>query len=185
MTVFDGDGDTYDDARAIAVGPSGIIGVTGCSEVDTNDRDVRVLALNLTGDILWSDRYSGPRLRGDDCGEAVAVDVDGSVAVAGSIRSVSDGDDLVALRYSASGERQWVATYDGPASDTDVGTGVGFTPNGDVVAAGYSIDSDQDYVAIRFSSEEEEPGCHLGGGTSPFALLLALLVPSLLRRRIQ
>ena len=184
--VFDGDPDTYDDARAIAVAANGTVAVTGCSTVDTNDPDIRTLAFDANGTLLWSDRYSGPRLRGDDCGRAIAITAGSEVAVAGDSVGVSSGDDFVTLRYSSLGERLWAARYDGTGSGTDEPTGIAFASDGAVVVAGPSAGKDgPDFVAVRYTGTDVDPGCGVAAGAEPAGLvaLFVLLAAGLVVRR--
>src|SRR5262249_36283846 len=72
---YDGMGNGYDYARAVAVDGSGTVFVTGSSDGDGGNRDYATVAYSSAGAPLWTNRYHGP---GNGWDEATAVAVDGS-----------------------------------------------------------------------------------------------------------
>jgi len=150
VRAFDGDPDTYDDGRSIALGDDLVV-VTGCSEVDTNDRDVRTIAFDMDGNQLWTDRFAGPLIRGDDCGAVVLIDDDGSITVAGTSDSLLAQEDFLTLRYTASGERVWDARYNGPGNGTDEATGAVVLADGSVLVGGVSPDVTVDFAVVKYA----------------------------------
>jgi uncharacterized delta-60 repeat protein len=152
VRTFDGDPNTYDNAKSIAVGGDGIVAITGCSTVQTRNPDIRTIAYDTDGNHLWTDRYTGPRIRGDDCGEVVMVADDGSVAVAGTSPGLTTDDDFVALFFSPTGDRLWEARYNGPGNGTDEVTGAALAPDGSLVVSGVSPDQTVDFAVIKYNT---------------------------------
>jgi len=149
IRVFDGDPDTYDDGKSIALGDDLVV-VTGCSEVDTNDRDVRTIALDMSGNQLWTDRFAGPMIRGDDCGAVALID-DDLITVVGTSDSLLAEEDFLTLRYTASGERVWDARYNGPGNGNDEATGAVVLADGSVLVGGVSPDVTVDFAVVKYA----------------------------------
>ena len=91
---------THDVAVALAVDNSGNALIAGHTFVDSDHSepsDIFVVKYSSTGDTLWLRKY-GTTL-GDEKPSAVAMDVDGSVYVAGYA-----GSSLLVLKYSSNGD---------------------------------------------------------------------------------
>jgi len=101
---------------AIAADGLGNVYVTGSSEYyvgERDDYDFLTVKYSSAGEEEWVRRYDA----GIDLDEeptAIGVDPSGNVYVTGTADSDSTGYDCLTIRYSASGQRLWVARYDGP-----------------------------------------------------------------------
>ncbi|HPQ67513.1 MAG TPA: hypothetical protein PKW95_00200 [bacterium] len=150
VRTFDGDPDTYDDGVSLALGDDLVV-VTGCSEVSTNDRDVRTIAFDMSGNQLWTDRFAGPMIRGDDCGEVALIHDDGLITVVATSDSLLTEEDFLTLRYTADGDLVWSARYNGPGNRTDEATGGVVLPNGAVLVGGVSPDVTVDFAVVKYA----------------------------------
>ena len=105
--------------------------------------DIFIVKYDPAGAVLWTVRAGG---KGDDLGNGLAVDQEGSVYVTGQIRGEasfestsgepmpvfsSDNSDAFIAKYSPEGQCLWVANH-GAASDA-TGTGIAVSPSGDEV----------------------------------------------------
>jgi len=102
---YNGPGNSFDDAHAVAVDASGNVYVTGDTATSQGsstgigyDEDYATIAYSSSGVPLWTNRYNGP---GDkrDFGRAVLVDATGSVYVTGSSESSAGDADFVTIKY--------------------------------------------------------------------------------------
>jgi len=100
---YDGPGDSYDNAFALAVSPGGQkVFVTGYGVGDTGSYDYGTVAYDAaTGAQLWVARYNGP-VDGTDVPRSIAVSPGGSkVFVTGQSPGTGGDDDFLTVAYAA------------------------------------------------------------------------------------
>ncbi len=147
----------WDEAYAIAVDSDANVVVTGFSQGATSTADIATVKYNsATGDQMWAKRYSGAG-NSTDFAEAIAADGSGNVYVHG--RSFEIGStDYVTICYNSDGTESWKMNYNGPASQTDIGTAIAV--DGDAVyVTGYSMSSanNYDYATIKYTTTPANP----------------------------
>jgi len=146
-----------DEAAAIAVDASGNVYVTGYSDRETGGSDYATIKYSSAGQQQWVARYTG---QGNfDQASAIAVDSSGNVYVTGSSEDSDFRYDIVTVKYNAAGQQQWVARYNGPASDEDEAIGIAVNDSGNVFVAGSSVGTsypDYDYATIKYNSTGQE-----------------------------
>jgi len=105
----------------------------------------------------WVARYDGPAHANDQAWD-IAVDAEGCVYVVGSSEGIGTESDVLTIKYDTDGHELWLARYDGPDGDKDYGHGLALCPDGDVVVAGSSRDTldDFDLITIRYNSDGHE-----------------------------
>jgi hypothetical protein len=106
----------------------------------------------------WIALYNGGN--GFDVAYATALDGSGNAYVTGS--SVGPGNclnsicnDYATVKYDASGTQQWVARYNGPASDDDHAAAIAVDASGNVYVTGASIGTtfpDYDYATVKYDA---------------------------------
>jgi outer membrane protein assembly factor BamB len=149
-----GNGD--DNAHAVAVSPGGgTVLVTGSSYTGTSTDYFTIAYSAATGAQRWTARYSGPI--GDSIPSSMAVSPSGKTAfVTGDSRGATSGHDYATVAYStATGARQWVRRYNGPANRDDSAASVAVTPGGSkVLVTGYSQSaaSGADYATVAYNA---------------------------------
>jgi hypothetical protein len=84
---------------SIAVDSSNNSYVTGYSPGANGSNDIVTIAYDTNGKQLWLQRYDGPA-HGDDAGNAIAVDNNGNVYVAGYETVPGGGTEMVLIKYS-------------------------------------------------------------------------------------
>jgi hypothetical protein len=106
----------------------------------------------------WIALYNGGN--GFDVAYATAIDGSGNAYVTGA--SVGPGNcpnsicnDYATVKYDASGTQQWVARYNGPASDDDHAAAIAVDASGNVYVTGASIGTtfpDYDYATVKYDA---------------------------------
>jgi uncharacterized delta-60 repeat protein len=149
---YNGTGDSFDKAHAIAVDGSGNVYVTGESWGAHGGYDYATIKYSSSGERLWVRRYDGP-VSGSDYGRAIAVDTGGNVYVTGeSYGGPINGYDYATVKYSSSGERLWVKRYNA-SNGTDDATAIAVR-SGNVYVTGGSVGatSNYDYATFKYST---------------------------------
>jgi hypothetical protein len=166
-------------AEDIAVDGTGNVYVTGHSIVrdlpgsaSSELQDYATVKYDARGVEQWSHRYRGPGLQpgvnGVDRARGITVDPNGDVYVTGESAGETGYFDYATLKYDGlSGERQWVARYDGPVHDHDSAVDLKLDPQGAVLVTGTSAGSDDrsvgtpedvraDYATIKYDPATAE-----------------------------
>ena len=153
VTRYNGPGNGYDGATAIAVDGAGNVYVTGQSAGSGTYEDYATIKYNASGSQLWVARYNGPD-NGGDKANAIAVDGAGNVYVTGQIDKSEVYTDYGTIKYNASGSQLWVARYDGPGNRYDEAFGLAVDSLGNVYVTGDSngaYPSANDYATIKYN----------------------------------
>jgi len=87
------------EGAALAIDRKNDIYVTGFSPSANGSNDIVTIAYDTNGKQLWLQRYDGPA-HGDDEGNAIAVDTNGNVYVAGYDTPIGGGTEMVLIKYS-------------------------------------------------------------------------------------
>ena len=143
---YNGPGNDWDQASAIAVDDSGNVYVTGWSYGSGTDYDYATIKYYPNGDTAWVRRHNGPGNYWDEA-RAIAVDGSGNVYVTGQSES-----DYATLKYDPAGNQLWVQRYNGPESDYDEVSAIAVDGSGNVYVTGYSWGSGTslDYATIKY-----------------------------------
>ena len=109
-------------------------------------------------DTAWVARYNGPADE-SDWARALALDGKGGVYVTGQSWGSGSDYDYATLKYDgATGERLWIARYNGPRNGEDEATALALDGAGDVFVTGASVDSDYryHYATIKYDGATGE-----------------------------
>ena len=153
---YDGPASNIDQARAIAVDQFENVYVTGPSKGNGTFEDYATVKYDASGAEQWVARYGGPAR---DLAEAIKVDGSGNVYVTGSSSSGSASVDYATVKYDASGVEQWVARYDGPASNHDNVQAIAVDGSGNVYVTGTSYggaSTGEDYATVKYDASGAE-----------------------------
>jgi hypothetical protein len=86
-------------AQSLVVDSRDNVYVTGFSPTESTSNDIVTIAYDTNGKQLWLERYDGAA-HGDDEGNAIAVDNNGNVYVAGYETMAGGGTEMVLIKYS-------------------------------------------------------------------------------------
>jgi Fibronectin type III domain/Beta-propeller repeat/PQQ-like domain len=107
---YNGPGNVYDFARAIAVDGAGNVYVTGFSHGTGYGYDWATLKLSPTGTLLWERRLSGPANESDDRASELALLPGGDLVVAGVTQTGGEqfpDNDVELVAYDPQGTVVW------------------------------------------------------------------------------
>lgn len=152
---YDGPVHSHDSATGVAVDSLGNTIVTGVSYGGPTARDdLATIKYSPDGNVIWKRRYDGPG-NAQEKSSAIAVDGSDNVLVLG--RSYAGSlfyNDYALMKYSPTGNRQWVANDDGLANLVDIPLAMAVDGNGSIYVAGTSVNADQVHtqmVTMKFS----------------------------------
>jgi len=134
---YDGSGNRSDRSTSLDFDAGGNVYVTGRSDNENRDRDYTTLKYDSDGKLLWEARYSGPD-KGDNMAEALAVDADVNVYIAGQSQGKDSGWDYATVKYNSSGKQLWASRYNGPGNSIDRATSLAVDSEGNVYVTGSS-----------------------------------------------
>jgi len=145
-----------DQARDIGVDGAGNIYVTGLSYGENTGGDYATVKYDSDGTVVWVARYNGPASRGDGA-HAMVLDDSGNVYVTGISDSIDNGVDYLTIKYGPdSNVAAWVSRYDGLGHSWDEARSIAVDDSGNVYVTGYSIDSEDDIVTIKYEADGNE-----------------------------
>jgi len=148
-----GDGDNQPKAMALDV--SGNIFVTGLSDGDdVSGRDFATVKYNPQGTEEWCARYNGAANR-HDYGTAITVDGYGDVCVTGVSQETYSSQDITTIKYSTSGEKQWIARYADPEERDCKPIKIAIDKAGSIYVAGTVSESynSSDFILIKYTNK--------------------------------
>ena len=148
---YNGPGNDWDGAYAIAVDGSGNVSVTGKSFGSGTDQDYATIKYYSNGDTAWVRRYNGTQNNADEACD-IAVDGSGNVYVTGYSYGIGTGADYATIKYNSSGDTVWVRRYNGTAGSIDYGRAIAVDGSGNVYVTGLSYGSStgEDYCTIKY-----------------------------------
>ena len=158
---YNGPGNDYDEANAIAVDNLGNIYVTGRSYDNAGTgMDYATVKYDSSGTEVWVRRYHGPAvLSHPDWPNDIAIDSLGNVYVTGQSYGITSRYDYATIKYNSSGDEMWVARYDGLGSNQDIAQRLVLDSSGNVYVTGYSssgVTTGFDYMTIKYDNSGNE-----------------------------
>jgi hypothetical protein len=150
---YNGPGNSYDWARALAIDEGGNVYVTGRSRGDGTGYDIATIKYSSDGNQEWVARYNG-LADSSDGAHGIALDASSNVYVTGYSHGGANGYDCVTIEYDPDGNEQWVALYDGPSSLDDWGLAIEVQEPDTIYVGGTSEGdgSSEDYILIKLDS---------------------------------
>jgi uncharacterized delta-60 repeat protein len=151
---YNGSGNGFNEATAIAIDGSGNVYVTGDSWGSGGNLDYATIKYDSFGQQQWVARYNGPGNYAD-VATAIAVDNSGNVSVTGYSWGSGNDFDYATIKYNSSGEQQWVARYNGPGNNDDSAYGIAVDSSGNVYVTGFSAGGPStgfDYATVMYNS---------------------------------
>jgi len=150
---YNGTGNSYDVAAAVALDDSGNVYVTGQSVGTNSNFDCVTIKYDPQGNEVWNQRYDAPGNSNDES-NAIAVDKSGNVYITGETGIFGGNRDYLTIKYNSSGIQQWANTYNGPGNSSDAASSIAVDDSGNVYITGFSWGSGTitDYATIKYDS---------------------------------
>jgi len=139
---------------AIAKAPHGQFYGAGWVETSAaKGEDVLVVKFDAAGRVLWTRTWDGGGGAADDWAQSATSDAKGNVYVIGLAGGVTSSD-IVTIKYSAAGKRQWVARWAGDGGSSDDPRAIAVDAQGNVVVAGarYSGPGITGIVVVKYDA---------------------------------
>jgi hypothetical protein len=175
---YNGPGNYWDRANALAVDDDCSIYVTGFGEGLGTDNDYATIKYDSSGNELWVRRYNGPG-NYHDAATDVVLDALGNVYVTGNSYGVGTYADYATVKYDSAGNELWVARYNGPAGFNDEASALVVDDLYNIYVTGFSADPDtvDDIATVKYDSAGNELWAAryngpLGGYDRTYALVL-------------
>ena len=179
---YNGSGDKFDYAHAIALDSSNSVYVTGYSDNNGTQQDYTTIKYNSSGNQLWVRTYDGPA-NNNDRASSVLVDSSDNVYVTGYSYEWGTSLDYTTIMYDLEGNEIWVATYDGPSypdnlvsdisdgdssipkvdgpgNDCDYAYAMALDRSGNIYVTGgsFGFETRYDFATIKYSQEDTPAG---------------------------
>jgi hypothetical protein len=153
LRTYNSPADSSDAATCATITSSGEVCVAGWTQTYTSSSDFLTITYSAQGDLLWLQTYDGTAGTGDIV-QAIAVDSQDNIYITGQSYGVGSGADIVTIKYSASGQQEWVERWDGSASDNDYPIALKVDDQGNVYVTGSSTmsQSGQDLILLKYST---------------------------------
>ena len=148
------DNTSQDEARDIALDPSGNVYVTGKVLVTYPNYDYVTVKYDGDGLEQWAAIYNGPA-NGSDSATAITTDSSGNVYVTGESIGSGEFNEYVTVKYDSAGGEVWARRYDGSSNGDDVAAAMVVDSSGNIVVTGGSHGSStgNDYSTIKYDSD--------------------------------
>lgn len=143
-----------DEGKTIKVDGSGNVYVGGRTTSSVTGVDCITVKYNPDGSEAWVKTYSASGMNED---YIVAIDVDnaGNVYSGGCSVGAASGQDLVVIKYSPSGNEEWVRRQNGNGNGGDALVSLKISSDGSIVAAGYVYNGpEQSYNTYTIKYDE-------------------------------
>ncbi len=130
--------------------------VAGATLNTSGNYDLLVTKYNTSGAVLWTQQYNGNG-NGDDYALDLQLDNSGNVYVTGTTyENTTDSLNTITIMYDASGNQQWLSTYNGNGSGNDVGAAL-FVDNstGEIFVAGSEWEGSSalyDFLVLKYDN---------------------------------
>ncbi|MDH5683015.1 MAG: SBBP repeat-containing protein [candidate division WOR-3 bacterium] len=153
MRRFDGGANLADEIFDLTTDNFGYLYLTGYATDSNYQHCALTIKYDTSGTMVWSRRYSGPPTI-NNVGLKIKLDNWNNVYVAGYGNDTSGWYDYFVLRYDSSGNRVWVANYNGTANRNDYLKDLAIDTLGNVYVTGYSEgeDSNFDCATVKFDA---------------------------------
>jgi hypothetical protein len=140
--VFNGAGDTDDEAVAVAIDPDANVYVTGTSIGAGGSFGYVTIKYSNTGTPAWTNFFNGVGNRGGQA-SALAVDASGSAFVTGTSYGGLRADEFVTIKYSTAGTALWTNFLSGGTANA-----MALDTNGNV----YVVGGDGNFTVVKYAS---------------------------------
>lgn len=145
-----------DDALAIAQDNSGNIYAAGFVKNSGTGYDMMLAKYSAAGDSLWAQQYNYDAANETDKAVAIAIDAENNIYVTGRSdqdATIISNDDVVTLKYTASGVLSWEKRYNGGGNGLDNSKLIRISDAGNIFVCGKTFNgSNLDMLLIKYNT---------------------------------
>jgi uncharacterized delta-60 repeat protein len=149
---------SYNSANNLILDGDDFIYLTGMSEQQRYNHDIITIKYDATGSQQWCATYNGTGDSSDNV-NAIRLDNEGNVYVAGSSWGEDSQYDYIVIKYDSTGVEQWATRYDGSTHGHDLCAAISVDSEGKVYATGtfdgYGSIVYGDYGTLKISPNGE------------------------------
>ena len=141
----------------MVVDSAGNVVVTGFSSSKKAGYDCVTVKYDTRGKELWAKTYNG-KANGDDFGNAVHLDGNGNIFVAGYSRYSKKASGYFVVKYSGDGHEDWSRTYGNKMPQDARATGLAVTQDGAICVTGHALGDhgSSDIFTVAFDQKGKE-----------------------------
>jgi len=152
--LYNGAGNSDDEAHSLAVDGSGDVYVTGYSIGNGSGYDYATIKYSSAGVPLWTNIYNGAG-NTNDYSQSLKMDSSGNVYVTGYSTGSGNNYDYATIKYSSAGVPLWTNLFNGAGNTNDYAWALTVDGSGNVYVTGQStgIGSGYDFVTIKYSGQ--------------------------------
>lgn len=148
------------EAVDLAVDSAGNVFVTGITQGSSSRKDYATVKYDADGNQLWDHIYNGPDSE-DDTAVALALDAASNVYVTGTGFAEDSWQDYTTMKINSSGERQWLAHYDGPTRSEEssvFASASAIDDAGNIFVTGnsFGLGGGMDYITVKYDASGAE-----------------------------
>lgn len=152
LHTYNGPANGWDDATGIVLDSNNDVIVGGFHQISASDFDIMAIKINgNTGAQVWL--YSNAGTANFDLCNAVGIDSENNVILAGSRESAAINQDYVTISVSPAGTLNWAQTFSSAGSNRDVINALAIDNDRNVYVTGESWGGadNLDYYTIKYS----------------------------------
>jgi len=153
---YNGPGHSYDRPNAMIRDDSDQVYIIGESSDPATGYDYITLKYDPQLQLLWERRYTGLGGNRDDIGRSIARGSSGSLYVSGYSFNDTSVYAFATLRYSPSGDTQWVRRYHHPSTGSNYVTAMALDRSENIYVTGYAViptsPPQTDYLTVKYDS---------------------------------
>lgn len=154
---YNGTGNGYDEAFAIAVDPQGNVYITGWSQGEGSMEDCVTIKYDSQGNEIWVRRFNG-NLSANDRGLSISIDQLGNVYVVGFQNGLESENQYILVKYNPDGTLQWIRSYDEPVACSSYARDLYIDNSGNIIITGTMFHelTAGDIFTIKYNSAGEK-----------------------------
>jgi len=142
----------YMEAKALDIDNSGNIYIAG--DRLTSNSNILTIKYDTNGNELWEAEYDDSR-HSDNLPVDIEVDLSGNVYVSGASGPQHLNSNFTTIKYSSTGNEEWVKMYDGPAEENDEVADMVLDNEGNIYITGHSktINNGYSFTTIKYNTD--------------------------------
>lgn len=155
---YNGIGDNSDNSHAIVVDAADNVYTAGYTVGYNTDKNFAVLKVDASGVLQWEKDFNGSSTLSIDDAQALALDANGNICVAGYTKNSGTSSDITVVKLNPLGDTLWFRTYNYDlANESDKAFAIATDAANNIYVTGRSdsdptINNNDDIVTIKYNT---------------------------------